>query len=60
MAIKVFSNISFRRMKYNLQLFVHLKLNKTFFPVEEYTTLRSFFANIVKKESEKIVFRKIQ
>jgi hypothetical protein len=44
----------------NLRLLVHLKLNKVFFPVEEYAILRSFFANIEKKESEKIVFRKIQ
>jgi hypothetical protein len=43
----------------NLQLLVHLKLNKTFFPVGEYPTLRTFFANIEKKESEKIVFRKV-
>jgi Domain of Unknown Function with PDB structure (DUF3858)/Transglutaminase-like superfamily len=44
----------------NLQLLVHLKLNKAFFPVEEYPNLRSFFANIEKKENEKIVFRKMQ
>jgi hypothetical protein len=44
----------------NLQMRVHLKLNKTFFPTEEYTTLRDFFAFVVKKESEQIVFKKIK
>ncbi len=43
----------------NIQLIVHLKLNKSFFPVEEYSMLREFFADVVKKESEQIVFRKI-
>jgi Domain of Unknown Function with PDB structure (DUF3858)/Transglutaminase-like superfamily len=42
-----------------LQMRVHLKLNKAFFPVEEYGTLRDFFAYVVKKESEQIVFKKI-
>ncbi len=42
----------------NLQMRVRLKLNKAFFPVEEYNTLRDFFAFIVKKESEQIVFKK--
>jgi Domain of Unknown Function with PDB structure (DUF3858)/Transglutaminase-like superfamily len=41
-----------------LQLRVHLRLNKAFFDVEEYNTLRDFFSNIVKKESEQIVFQK--
>ena len=44
----------------NLQMRVHLKLNKAFFPVDEYTTLRDFFAFVVKKESEQIVFKKIK
>ena len=44
----------------NLQMRVHLKLNKAFFPVEEYSTLRDFFAYVVKKESEQIVFKKIK
>ena len=44
----------------NLQMRVHLKLNKAFFPVDEYPTLRDFFAFIVKKESEQIVFKKIK
>jgi Domain of Unknown Function with PDB structure (DUF3858) len=43
----------------SLQMRVHLKFNKAFFPVEEYGTLRDFFAFVVKKESEQIVFKKI-
>jgi Domain of Unknown Function with PDB structure (DUF3858)/Transglutaminase-like superfamily len=44
----------------NLQMRVHLKLNKAFFPVDEYSTLRDFFAFVVKKENEQIVFKKIK
>jgi hypothetical protein len=44
----------------NLQMKVHLKLNKTYFPVEEYPTLRDFFAYVVKKESEQIIFKKVK
>jgi hypothetical protein len=39
---------------------VHLKLNKTFFPTEEYSTLRDFFAFVVKKENEQLVFKKVK
>ncbi|HTB25293.1 MAG TPA: transglutaminase domain-containing protein [Puia sp.] len=42
----------------NIQMRVHLKLNKAFFPVDEYSTLRDFFAFVVKKENEQIVFKK--
>jgi hypothetical protein len=42
----------------NLQLLVHLKLNKTFFPVAEYANLRTFFSIIEKQESKQIVFKK--
>jgi Domain of Unknown Function with PDB structure (DUF3858)/Transglutaminase-like superfamily len=44
----------------NIQMRVHLKLNKALFPVDEYTTLRDFFAFVVKKENEQIVFKKIK
>ncbi len=43
----------------NLQMRVHLKLDKAFFPVDEYSNLRDFFAYVVKKENEQIVFKKI-
>jgi hypothetical protein len=44
----------------NLQMRVHLKLNKAFFAVEEYNTLRDFFSYVVKKEGEQIVFKKVK
>jgi len=46
--------------KENLQLRVQLKLNKTFFPSEDYTSLRDFFTMIAKKESEQIVLKKVK
>ena len=43
-----------------IQMRVHLKLNEaTFYPVE-YGSLRDFFAYVVKKENEEIVFKRIQ
>jgi hypothetical protein len=50
----------FQKGESNLQMRVHLKLNKAFFPVDEYGTLRDFFAFVVKKESEQVVFKKIK
>ena len=44
----------------NIQMRVRLKFNKAFFPTEEYTDLRSFYAFVLKKESEQIVFKKIK
>jgi hypothetical protein len=41
-----------------VQLKVTLKLNKAFIPAADYPILRDFFAGIVKKESEQIVFKK--
>jgi hypothetical protein len=41
-----------------IQLRCHLKLNKASFSPEDYGTLRDFFAYIVKKEAETIVFKK--
>ncbi len=43
----------------NLQMRVHLKLDKAFFPVDEYSNLRDFFSFVVKKENEQIVFKKV-
>ncbi|HZE85415.1 MAG TPA: transglutaminase-like domain-containing protein, partial [Puia sp.] len=42
----------------NIQLRSHIKLNKASFLAEDYNTLRDFFAYIVKKHSEQIVFKK--
>jgi hypothetical protein len=44
----------------NIQMRVHLKLNRSFFPTEDYSTLRDFFGYVVKKENEQIVFKKIK
>jgi hypothetical protein len=44
----------------NIQMRVRLKFNKAYFPTEEYSNLRDFFAFVVKKESEQIVFKKIK
>jgi hypothetical protein len=41
-----------------IQLRCHTKLNKATFGPEDYVTLRNFFAFIVQKESEQIVFKK--
>ncbi len=41
-----------------IQLRCHLKLTKAYFPAEDYSSLRDFFAYIVKKESEQIVLKK--
>lgn len=43
-----------------IQMRTRLKLNKAFFMPDEYNTLRDFFAYVVKKESEQIVFKKIK
>jgi hypothetical protein len=42
----------------NIQLRSHIKLNKASFLAEDYNSLRDFFAFIVKKQSEQIVFKK--
>ncbi|HET7000141.1 MAG TPA: DUF3858 domain-containing protein [Puia sp.] len=44
----------------NIQMRVRLKFNKAFFPTEEYTDLRNFYAYVLKKESEQIVFKKMK
>lgn len=42
-----------------VQLRSHIKLRQAVFAAENYNNLRSFFAYIVKKQSEQIVFKKI-
>jgi len=42
----------------NIQLRSRIKLNKANFQPDDYSTLREFFAFIVKKQSEQIVFKK--
>ena len=43
----------------HIQLVCKLKLNKATFEPDDYETLRNFFAFVVEKESEQIVFKKI-
>jgi hypothetical protein len=43
-----------------LQLQTRMKIDKTFFTTEEYPSLREFFNQIVKKEKEQIVLRKLK
>lgn len=43
-----------------IQMRVHLKLNEATFSPDDYGPLRDFFAYIVKKENEQIVFKKIE
>jgi hypothetical protein len=42
-----------------IQLRCRLQLNKTFFAVDDYENLRAFFAQVINKENQQIVFRKI-
>jgi len=42
----------------NIQMRSRIKLKKAIFKPEDYSTLRDFFAFIVKKQSEQIVFKK--
>jgi hypothetical protein len=42
----------------SLHLHARTKLNKATFPPEDYPVLRDFFAHIIKKQGEQIVFKK--
>jgi hypothetical protein len=44
----------------NIQMRVHLKFNKATFSTDEFASLRDFFAFVVKKESEQIVFKRVK
>ena len=44
----------------NIQFRSRLVIKKTFFDSSDYQTLRDFFAYVVKKEAEQIVFKKIK
>lgn len=43
---------------YTVQLHMQLKLNKAVFAPEDYNSLRDFFAMVVKKQGEQVVFKK--
>jgi len=44
----------------NIQMRVKLKLNKAEFSPDDYSNLRDFFAFVVNKANEQIVFRKVK
>ncbi len=44
----------------SIQFISKLVMKKTFFLPEDYQTLRDFFADIVKKQGEMIIFKKIK
>ena len=44
----------------NIQMRVHIKINKTVFSVNEYPSLRDFYNYIIIKENEQIVFKRIR
>ena len=46
--------------KKSIQMRCILQIEKTFFSSEDYKTLRDFYAYVVKKGSEQIVFKKIK
>jgi hypothetical protein len=43
-----------------IQMRSHIKLEKAIYEPEDYQTLRDFYALIVKKEAEQIVFKKVK
>ena len=43
----------------HIQLRCRLQLNKTYFDVNDYENIREFFSQIIKKENEQIIFKKM-
>jgi len=43
-----------------VQISTRLRINKATFPADHYEALRDFYAHIIRKESEQIVFKKIK
>ena len=44
----------------NIQMHMRLKLNKSIFSPYEYSSLREFYSDVIRKENEQFVFRKIK
>ena len=44
----------------NIQMRIRLKLNKSVFSPDEYSSLREFYSDVIKKENEQFVFIKIK
>jgi len=46
--------------KNTINFYNRIKLNKAFFPIDDYEPLKEFFGFIVKKQAEQIVFKKMK
>jgi hypothetical protein len=46
------------RQDNTIQLRSRIKLNKAYFPAEDYANLRDFYAFVVKKQNEQIILKK--
>jgi len=53
-----FFEYTIQKDEFMVQLRSHVKLSESIFAPEDYNSLRDFFAYVVKKQSEQIVFRK--
>jgi len=53
-----FFEYTIQKDEFMVQLRSHVKLNMAIFAPEDYNSLRDFFAYVVKKQSEQIVFKK--
>ena len=53
-----FFEYTIQKDDYLIQLRSHVKLNQAIFAPEDYNSLRDFFAMVVKKQSEQVVFKK--
>jgi hypothetical protein len=53
-----FFEYTIQKDEFLIQLRSHLKLKQAIFEPADYNSLRDFFAYVVKKESEQIVFKK--
>jgi hypothetical protein len=53
-----FFEYTIQKDEFMVQLRSHVKLNQAIFAPEDYNSLRDFFAYVIKKQSEQIVFKK--
>ena len=53
-----FFEYTIQKDEFMVQLRSHVKLSESIFAPEDYNSLRDFFAYVVKKQSEQIVFKK--
>ena len=53
-----FFEYTIQKDEFTVQLRSHIKLNQAIFAPQDYAPLRDFFAYVVKKQNEQIVFKK--